>query len=116
MRPTCFVLAGLNEVSKLTTAFDLIPSGLEQINPDDIARQFRVLTNLQEVVLLRTNEEWGSPVWPDRFGGEKVSEYVPLGYRQPLYYATTNIVPPGARYVADRPGPQSCVSGYAQAI
>ncbi|GAA4458829.1 hypothetical protein GCM10023189_31710 [Nibrella saemangeumensis] len=41
MKPAFYVIAGPNGVGKSTAAYQLIPSGVEQINPDDIARQLR---------------------------------------------------------------------------
>jgi predicted ABC-type ATPase len=57
MPPTVYVIAGPNGVGKSTAAYWLIPAGVEQINPDDIARQFREQTPHQEVVLQLTNDE-----------------------------------------------------------
>ncbi len=57
MQPSIYVLAGPNGVGKSTVAYQLIPAGVEQINPDDIARQFRQRSSHQEVVLQQTNEE-----------------------------------------------------------
>jgi predicted ABC-type ATPase len=57
MPPVVYLLAGPNGVGKSTAAYELIPAGTEQINPDDIARQFRQHHPLQEVVLQHTNDE-----------------------------------------------------------
>lgn len=57
MQPTIYVIAGPNGVGKSTAAYRLIPLGIEQINPDDIARQFRQQYSQQEVVLQQTNDE-----------------------------------------------------------
>lgn len=57
MTPTCYVIAGPNGAGKSTAAYSLIPAGVEQINPDDIARQLRQHSTQQEVVLQKTNEE-----------------------------------------------------------
>lgn len=55
--PTCYVIAGPNGAGKSTVAFQLVPTGVEQLNADDIARQLRQHPMPQEVVLQRTNDE-----------------------------------------------------------
>lgn len=57
MRPFFYVVAGPNGVGKSTTAFRYLPSGVELINSDDIARQFRLEQVHQEVVQRLTNDE-----------------------------------------------------------
>ena len=57
MEKIFYVLAGPNGVGKSTLAFYTLPVGVEQLNPDDIARQFRLHTPHQEVVLQQTNQE-----------------------------------------------------------
>jgi predicted ABC-type ATPase len=57
MQPTVYVIAGPNGVGKSTAAYRLIPMGTEQINPDDIARQYRQQFNQQEIILQHTNDE-----------------------------------------------------------
>ncbi|QJD81542.1 AAA family ATPase [Spirosoma rhododendri] len=57
MMPSCYVIAGPNGAGKSTAAYALIPAGVEQINPDDIARQLRQHLAQQEVVLQQTNDE-----------------------------------------------------------
>jgi predicted ABC-type ATPase len=51
------VIAGPNGVGKSTAAYGLIPAGIEQLNPDDIARQFREHQTQKEVILQFTNDE-----------------------------------------------------------
>lgn len=57
MHPFFYVVAGPNGVGKSTTAFQYLPSGVELINSDDIARQFRLEQVHQEVVQRLTNDE-----------------------------------------------------------
>ena len=44
MMPTCYVIAGPNGAGKSTVAFQLVPTGVEHLNADDIARQIRQQT------------------------------------------------------------------------
>lgn len=57
MRPSFYVVAGPNGVGKSTAAFQYLPSGIELINSDDIARQIRLEQSHQEVVQRMTEEE-----------------------------------------------------------
>ena len=57
MKPSFYVIAGPNGTGKSTTAFQVIPIGVEQINSDDIARQFNELHAQREVVIQLTNDE-----------------------------------------------------------
>ncbi len=57
MIPTCYVIAGPNGAGKSTVAFQLVPTGVEQLNADDIARQIRLTQTHQEIVLQLTNDE-----------------------------------------------------------
>jgi len=57
MRPFFYVVAGPNGVGKSTVAFQYLPSGVELINSDDIARQFRLEQTHQEVIQRLTNDE-----------------------------------------------------------
>ncbi|MCY7352231.1 MAG: AAA family ATPase [Cytophagaceae bacterium] len=51
------MIAGPNGVGKSTAAFQIVPTGVEQLNADDIARQIRQNQTRQEVVLQLTNDE-----------------------------------------------------------
>ena len=57
MRPFFYVVAGPNGVGRSTAAFQYLPSGVELINSDDIARQFRLEQTHQEVIQRLTNDE-----------------------------------------------------------
>ena len=57
MKPSFYVIAGPNGTGKSTTAFQVIPVGVEQINSDDIARQFSELHAQREVVIRLTSDE-----------------------------------------------------------
>lgn len=57
MRPFFYVVAGPNGVGKSTAAFQYLPSGVEVINSDDIARQLRAEQSHQEVIQQMTNDE-----------------------------------------------------------
>ena len=57
MKPSFYVIAGPNGTGKSTTAFQVIPAGVEQINSDDIARQFSELHSQREVVIQLTSDE-----------------------------------------------------------
>lgn len=57
MKPSFYVVAGPNGVGKSTVVYDLIPTGVNQLNPDDIARQLRMHQPHKEIVLHLTNEE-----------------------------------------------------------